>query len=335
MPEPLSRLMPLEICGTGSALPSRVLGNDWFIDRLDTTDAWIRERTGIVTRHVVSEGESTATLAIEASKKALADARLTPADIDLIVVATITGECPFPATACFVQEALGAPNVPCFDISAACSGFLYAFVTAAQFLQTGHYRNILVIGAETLTRITDYQDRASCILFGDGAGAAILTRPRAGRDAALMNYHLHCDGTGSQMLWVPAGGSRLPASQMTINERLHYMKMQGREVYKFAVKKMLEVVDETLAEVNVRPEQVAMVIPHQSNKRIIESAREKLALPESKMYTNIERCGNTSAASIAIGLDEVRKSGRVGAGDLVLMVAFGAGLTWASALLRL
>lgn len=331
MPSPL----PLRILGTGSSLPPRVRGNDWFIDNLDTTDAWIRERTGILTRHVVGEGESTATLAIEAARHALEDARLTAADIDMIIVATITGECPFPATACFVQSAIGADSIPAFDVSAACSGFLYALVLAAQLLQTGIHRNILVIGAETLTRITDYQDRSSCILFGDGAGAVVLSRGEPGSSQQMLNHHLHCDGTGAQMLWVPAGGSRLPASQMTVNERLHYMKMQGREVYKFAVKRMLEMVEQTLAEAGVRPDEIAMVIPHQSNKRIIESAREKLCLPESKMYTNIERCGNTSAASIAIGLDEVRREGRVRPGDLVLMVAFGAGLTWASALVRL
>lgn len=331
MPEPLG----VRIAGTGHAVPAQVLTNEDFVHRLDTSDQWIRERTGILERRVVSENESTATLASEAARLALLDAGMDARELDMIIVATITPECPFPSTACFVQKAIDARDIPAFDLCAACSGFIYAFVTATKILQNSVYRNILVIGAETLTRITDYEDRTSCILFGDGAGAVVLTTTPNPNGPALLNQRLHADGSGANMLWVPAGGSRLPASQMTVNERLHYMKMKGREVYKFAVTKMLEMVDETLAEVGVTPDRLAMVIPHQSNKRIIESAREKLALPESKMYTNIERFGNTSAASIPIGLDECRRDGRIKSDDLVLMVAFGAGLTWASALIRL
>jgi len=333
----MPKVLGVRIAGTGSATPSRVLDNQWFVSRLDTTDEWIRERTGILERRAVVDGESTATLSIEAAKNALANANMSARDIDAIIVATITPECQFPATASFVQNAIGAGTVASFDIAAACSGFIYAFVTAAHMLQVGTFRNILVIGAETLTRITDYEDRTSCILFGDGAGAVILT-PSEGTAAtgpAMLNFRLHSDGSGSTMLWVPGGGSRLPASHMTVNERLHFMKMQGREVYKFAVKKMLEMVDETLDGAGLKADDIAMVVPHQSNKRIIESARERLGLPESKMYTNIERYGNTSSASIPLGLDDIRRSGRVKVGDYILMAAFGAGLTWASALIRL
>ncbi len=331
MPSPLG----VRIAGSGSAIPPRVLDNAWFVSRLDTSDEWIRERTGIVERHVVSEGESTATLATEAAQRALENAGVSAGEIDAIIVASITGECPFPATANFVQEAIGARTIAAFDLCAACSGFIYAFVTAAHLLQSGAYRNVLVIGAETLTRITDYQDRTSCILFGDAAGAVILQPTSDASGPAMLHHRLHSDGSGASFLWVPAGGSRLPASHMSVNERLHYMKMQGREVYRFAVKKMLELVEDTLAEAGVRSDQLAMVIPHQSNKRIIDSAREKLGMPEAKMYTNIERLGNTSAASIALGIDECRRDGRIKPGNLVLLAAFGAGLSWASALIRL
>ncbi len=330
MPEALG----VRIAGTGSAIPSRVLDNAHFVRYLDTSDEWIRERTGIRERRVVGESESTVTLAVEASRRALEDAGLSAADLDLIVVATITPECPFPATACYVQHALGAREIATYDLHAACTGFIYALVTTIQMLQSGSYRHVLVIGAETLSRITDYEDRTSCILFGDGAGAMVLSPGPRERGPRLLNWHLHSDGSGANMLWVPAGGSRLPTSHMTVNERLHYMKMQGREVYKFAVKKMLEMVEQTLDEVGIRPEQLAMVIPHQSNRRIIESARERLGLTEEKMFINIDRLGNTSAASIPIAFDEVRRSGGIRPGDYVLLVAFGAGLTWASALLE-
>jgi 3-oxoacyl-[acyl-carrier-protein] synthase-3 len=331
MPKPLG----VRIAGTGCAVPSRVLDNEYFTNRLDTTDEWIRERTGIQERRVVGADESTATLAIDAARQALSDSGLSGDDLDMIIVATITGECPFPATACFVQTALTKNEIPAFDLSAACSGYIYALVVATNLLQTGVYKNILIIGSETMSRVTDYEDRASCILFGDGAGATVLTAVADTSGPALLYQRMHTDGSGASMLWVPAGGSRLPASRMTVDERLHYLKMQGREVYKFAVKKMLEMIDVTLTAAGITPDDLAMVIPHQSNRRIIESARQRLGLPPEKMYVNIDRLGNTSAASIPIGLDEVRRTGRVRSGDLVLLVAFGAGLTWASALLRI
>lgn len=327
--------MPVKISGTGRFLPSKVLTNADFEALVSTSDQWIKERTGITKRHIAGEGESTATMASAAARDALADAGLKATEIDMIIVATITPECFFPSTACFVQDAIGADSVPSFDISAACSGYIYALLFGAQFLQNDQYKHVLIIGSETMSRITDYQDRASCILFGDGAGAVILSASTDPSGPCIIHSKMHASGENSTMLWVPAGGSRLPTSEMTVRERLHYVKMQGREVYKVAVKKNIEVIERTLAEAGVSPEELALVIPHQSNLRIIDSAREKLGLPKEKMFTNIQNCGNTSAASIAMGLDECRKTGRLKAGDIVLMVAFGAGWTWASALVRM
>lgn len=331
MPERLG----LRIAGTGRFVPQKVLTNQDFESMVDTTDAWIKERTGIETRHIVGPGESTATLAAEAGRRAIADAGLQPDDIDALIIATITPECLFPSTACFVQKELGLREVPAFDLSAACSGFIYALLVGARMIQGTTYKHILVIGAETMSRITDYQDRASCIIFGDGAGACVLTRTEPDDPTGILHSKMHASGVDPSMLWVPAGGSRLPASLMTVQERLHYTKMRGQEVYKLAVKRNMEVIESTLTEAGVDPAELAVVIPHQSNLRIIESAREKLGLPREKMFMNIQRCGNTSAASIPMGLDECRRTGRVKSGDLVLLVAFGAGLTWASALLRL
>lgn len=331
MPEPLG----IRIAGSGRALPDKVLTNQWFVDRLDTTDEWIRERTGILERRVVVEGESTASLATQAARVALKDAGMTVEDIDVIIVSTITPQCPFPSTACFVQQALGGPPVAAFDLAAACSGYLYGLITATLMLQAGTYRNILIIGAETMSRITDYEDRATCILFGDGAGATILSRQPDPAGPALLHYRMQAEGSGPTMLAVPAGGSMLPPSRMTVDERLHYIKMQGREVYKLAVKRNFELIDSTLAEAGVTPDEIALVVPHQSNLRIIESARQRLGLPKERVFTNIQRYGNTSAASIPIAFDECRKSALVKPGDLVLLVSFGAGLTWGSALIRM
>lgn len=330
-------LKPLgvRIIGTGCAVPERVLNNQYFCERLDTTDEWIRERTGILERRVASEKESTATLATAAAREALTEARLAPNDIDVIIVATITPEYTFPSTACCVQRDLGAHPVAAFDLTAACSGFIYALVNGAFMLQGGDYRHALVIGAETMSRITDYEDRATCVLFGDGAGAVVLEATPDTSHSAILHHQLFADANGALMLCVPASGSRHPPSHMTVNERLHYVKMQGREVYKLAVKRNLEVVDSVFRETGLSSDDLAMIIPHQSNFRIIESARERLGVPKEKMFTNIDRYGNTSAASVAMGLHECRRKGLVKSGDLVLLIAFGAGFTWASALLRL
>jgi len=330
-PKPLG----VRIVGTGRAIPDRVLTNQYFSDRLDTSDKWIRERTGIRERHVVSEGESTATLATDAGRKAITDAGLTPADIDLIIVATITPECFFPSTACFVQEKLGMAPTPAFDLSAACSGFVYGLLTGTFMLQGGHYRHILVIGAETMSKITDYDDRATAILFGDAAGAVVLAPTPDLSGPCILHHSMCADFSGVSVLSVPAGGSHLPTTQMTLDERMHLIKMQGREVYKLAVKRNFELVDKTLEEAGITADDLAIVIPHQSNLRIIESARQRLGLSKERMFTNIEKYGNTSSASVPVALDECRKTGRIKPGDLILLIAFGAGFTWASALLRL
>ncbi|MFQ5501024.1 MAG: beta-ketoacyl-ACP synthase III [Phycisphaerae bacterium] len=331
MPEPLG----VQIVGTGSALPERIVTNDEIAERLDTTDAWIRERTGIRERRIAVKGETTASLAVDAARAALDDAKMSPDEIDMILVATITPEAILPSTACFVQKELCTHPVPAFDIAAACSGFVYALVNAAFMLQTDHFKNILVIGSEVMSRISDPEDRSTCILFGDGAGAAILRAMPDAEGPAILHFTMNAEGTGDSLLHVPAGGSRLPASHMTVDERLHYVKMSGREVYKLAVKRNLELVDTTISQAGVDASEIALVIPHQSNLRIIESARQRLGLSKDRMFTNIDRCGNTSGASIPIGLDECMKTGRIKAGDLLLLIAFGAGFTWGSALIRL
>ncbi len=325
----------MRLLATGSAVPSRVMTNDDFAKYLDTSDAWIYERTGIRERRIAADGETTAPLAVAAGRSALAESGVDPKDIDLVICATITPEVPFPATACFVQRDLGLVNAAAFDLSAACSGFLYSLITAAKFLQGGSWKTALVIGADCMSRVSDYQDRGTCILFGDGAGAAVVQRAKAGDGKGILHHRMHADGRGADLLFVPAGGTRRPASAETVAQRQHYLRMNGREIYKFAVSRMQEIIEQTLCEAGVRPEQVDMVIPHQSNLRIIESARQKIGWPAEKMLINIHRYGNTSAASIGVGLDEARRAGQVSEGDLVLLVAFGAGLTWASILWQL
>lgn len=331
----MGKRLGVRISGTGHFLPEKVIDNKYFAQRLDTSDAWIRERTGIIERRMAGKGETTCTMAMAASQAALANAGMTIDDIDMIIVATITPEAGLPSTACFLQKAMCNHPIPAFDISAACSGFLYAFIQATFMLQGGYYKNILVIGAETMTRIVDYEDRATCILFGDGAGAAILSATQADDEAGILHFQMNAEGSGDELLFIPGGGSRLPPSQMTIDERLHYVKMSGRDVYRRAVKRNHELVDVTLLEAGVKVEDIALVIPHQSNLRIIESARERMGLPKDRVFTNIEMTGNTSAASIPIGLDQCLRDGRLKQGELALLIAFGAGFTWASTLLRL
>lgn len=305
-----------------------------FERQVDTNDEWIRTRTGIRERRIASEGENTLTLALTASRRALESAQLEPADIDLIVVATSTPYVPLPATACLLQNALGCRHIPAFDLQAACSGFVYAFVAAAHMLAGGRYRKALVIGAETMSSITDFEDRGTCILLGDGAGAVVISANDNGT-SGMYEHSLFADGAGAQMIWVPGGGSLEPTSAKTVNERLHYLKMKGREVYKFAVTRMQEVIVDTLARAGVAVGDVAMIIPHQSNLRIIESAVEKLGIAPEKVAVNIDRYGNTSAASIPLAMDEAWRAGKIKTGDWVLLAGFGAGLTWGSVLLRL
>jgi 3-oxoacyl-[acyl-carrier-protein] synthase III len=321
------------ITGYGSQLPEKRLTNDDLAKMVDTNDEWITQRTGIKERRIAAEGETTASLATAAARKAIASAGLEPKDIEMIICATITPEMIFPSTACFIGAALGLSGTPAFDMSAACSGFIYAFVTGANLVKAGQYKNVLVIGAETLSRITDYTDRSSCILFGDGAGAVVLSRssePRRG----LIFSSLHADGSGADaMKCIP--GSRFPLSQEMIADRQHFMKIKGREVYKFAVTKFEELIHEAMRACELTADQVSLIVPHQVNKRIIDSAMEKLGMSPEKAFVNIDRYGNTSAASIPIALDEAYRAKRFKTGDAVVFVAFGGGLTWANAVVRI
>jgi 3-oxoacyl-[acyl-carrier-protein] synthase-3 len=326
--------LPIEFRGTGAYVPEKVLTNQHFIDYLDTSEEWIIARTGIRERRGVAPEEATSDMATNAARLALEDAGIEVGDIDVLICATATGDHPFPAAASFIEAQLGAVDIPAFDVGAACSGFLYACIAASGLINAGLYERALVIGAETLTRAADPEDRATIVLFGDAAGAAVLGRSKD-PETSILYCDMGCDGTRAKHIYVPAGGSRLPASQTTVDERLHYMRMRGPEVYKFAVQKMQELVENALEVTGLTPDDLKMVIPHQSNMRIIESVREKLRLPPEKMAVNIDRYGNTSAAAVPLALDAARRDGTLQKGDLVLMVAVGAGLTWSTVLARL
>ncbi|HEY1684407.1 MAG TPA: beta-ketoacyl-ACP synthase III [Tepidisphaeraceae bacterium] len=321
------------LAGTGSALPEKRLTNDDLSKMVDTNDEWIVQRTGIRERRIAGEGETTASLATLAARKAIEAAGLTANDIDLIVCGTITPEMIFPSTACFVAANLGLHSTPAFDLSAACSGFIYSLSVASSFVKSGQYKNVLVLGAETLSRSIDYKDRGSCILFGDGAGAAILQRS-SDRQRGLIYSTLFADGHGAEaMKCIP--GSRFPVSEEMIRNRQHFIQIKGREVYKFAVEKFQELIEQAMRACELTKDQVKLVIPHQVNQRIIDSALEKLGMPPEQAFVNIGKYGNTSAASIPIALDEAMREGRLQKGDVVIFVAFGAGLTWANAVLKI
>ncbi|MFP3937939.1 MAG: beta-ketoacyl-ACP synthase III [Phycisphaerae bacterium] len=322
------------ITGLGVAVPQRAVTNEDLETFVDTTDEWITQRTGIKTRRVVSEGQSTASLAIDAARASLDDAGIKPEDLDLIICATVCPEMTLPATACFVQNELGARDVPAFDLGAACSGWLYGLTVGEQFITTGKYRRVLVIGAEALTRFTDWTDRTTCVLFGDGAGAAVL-EPSDDDEKGILYSVMHADGTGWDYIHVPAGGAREVATHQTVADRRHFIKMRGRDVYKFAVEKMQWLLAVCTSACGLTPDDVDLVVPHQVNVRIIKSATDKLGFPLEKVYMNIDRYGNTSAASIPLAMGDARGEGLIGPGSLVLLVAFGAGLTWAGTVVRL
>lgn len=321
------------IAGTGSALPEKLLTNDDLAKLVDTNDEWITARTGIKQRHIASDEETTADLATQAARKALEAAKIDVADVDMIIVGTITPEMVFPSTACFVQKELGAKNASAFDISAACSGFLYALSVGTEFIHSGNYKNILVIGAETLSKITNYEDRGSCILFGDGAGAVVLQRSENADKGVICNK-LGSDGNGWTSLNCQAYGSKNPVSKPLEDESLKYMNINGREVYQLAVRNIVETVDACLEDAGITPADVKKFIPHQMNARIIESVAKRLDFSEDQIFINIDKIGNTSAASIPIALDECFRSGEIKAGDVIVLVAFGAGLTWAGSVIK-
>jgi 3-oxoacyl-[acyl-carrier-protein] synthase III len=321
------------LAGFGSQLPERRLTNDDLSKMVDTNDEWITQRTGIKERRIAAEGESTAMFATAAARKALVSAGMEAKEIELIICATITPEMVFPSTACFVGAALGIGGAAAFDMSAACSGFIYALTTGANFVKAGQYRNVLVIGAETLSRITDYKDRSSCILFGDGAGAVVLQRSSDTR-RGLIYSELHADGNGAEaMKCMP--GSRFPVNEKMLADRQQFMQIKGREVYKFAVTKFEELIREAMRACEIGPAELKLIVPHQVNMRIIDSAMEKLGLPREKAFVNIDKYGNTSAASIPIALDEAYRAGMLSKGDAVIFVAFGGGLTWGCAVARI
>jgi 3-oxoacyl-[acyl-carrier-protein] synthase-3 len=321
------------IAGTGSFVPEKRLTNDDLSRMVDTNDEWIVQRTGIRERRVASPGETTAMFATAAARKALEAAGLQPADLDLIICGTITGEMVFPSTACFVAAALGLRSTPAFDVAAACSGFLYTLQTGVSFIKSGLYKNVLVLGAETLSRITDYTDRGSCILFGDGAGAVVLRRGNDPKKGVIYSS-LHADGSGWEMLYCKPG-SRHPVDGSLLAARDQYMKIKGREVYKFAVQRFEELIVDAMQKCELTKDDIKLIVPHQVNQRIIDSAMDKLELGMDKAFVNIDRYGNTSSASIPIALDEAVRAGKIVSGDVILMVAFGAGLTWANAVIRM
>ncbi len=320
------------IAGTGSCLPEKRLTNDDLSKMVDTNDEWIVQRTGIRERRIAGEGESTATLAIAAARQALDAAGMKAEDIDLILCATITPEMSFPSTGCFVAAGLGLNSTPAFDLTAACSGFIYGLETGTAFIKSGQYKTILVIGAETLSRVTDYTDRGSCILFGDGAGAVVLKRS-TDTDRGVLYASLHADGNGWEMLCCRPG-SRHPVDDALLLDRGQYMKIKGREVYKFAVQRFEELIEDAMHKCGLTQDMVKLIVPHQVNQRIIDSAMEKLGFSPEKVFVNIDKYGNTSAASIPIALDEAWRTGRIEKGDVLVFVAFGAGLTWANAVVR-
>jgi 3-oxoacyl-[acyl-carrier-protein] synthase-3 len=315
------------ITGNGSFTPEKLLTNDDLAKIVDTTDEWITTRTGIKTRHITTDNESTAFLAIEAAKKALAQTNLKAKDLELIIVATITPEMVFPSTASFVQRALHANKAWVFDLAAACSGFVYGLSIVQQFMESGRINNALVIGAETLTKITDWTDRTSCILFGDGAGAVVLQRREDGRKGIIYST-MHSDGERWEALNCQAYGSRYPAAKKLDNPKKIFMQIKGREVYQQAIRRIVETVTKCLKTCDLNIDDVKMLISHQMNARIIESAAKRLNVPDEKVFININEYGNTSAASVPIAFDECVRKEKIKRGDIVILVAFGAGLTW-------
>ena len=320
------------ITGTGSYVPEKVLTNLDIEKFLDTNDEWIRARTGISERHIAADGEQTSDLATRAAERAMEMAGVSAEDLDLIVVGTITGDYPWPATACIVQGNLGAKNAGAFDVSAACSGFLYALSCAIDRVEAGRCKKALVIGAEVLSRIVNWEDRNTCILFGDAAGAVIVEAGEG--DRGILSTHLHADGTQLELLYQPGFGTKHMPSVEAIKEKNYFLQMQGNEVFKVAVRSMSEVANIALQANGMTAEDVDLFIPHQANIRILNATAKKIGLKEEQVYINVNRFGNTSGATIPLALDEANRAGRLKEGDIVLLDAFGGGFTWAATLLR-
>lgn len=328
-----SVLRRARITGTGSYVPQKVLTNADLEKRVETSDEWIVSRTGIRERHEIAADENTSDLATYAANNALEMAGVAAEEIDLIVLGTITADYPWPATACIVQENIGAKNAAAFDLSAACSGFLYALSNAVAQIESGRVNKALVIGAEALTRIIDWEDRNTCVLFGDAAGAVVLEAD-TDSDKGILSTHMHSDGSYLDLLYQPGFGTRHMPSAEAFTDRNYFLKMQGNEVFKVAVRMLTEVAQEAVAHNGMTMEDVDLFIPHQANIRILEATAKRLKLPSEKVYINVDRFGNTSAATIPLAMDEANRAGKIKDNDLILLDAFGGGFTWASALLR-
>jgi 3-oxoacyl-[acyl-carrier-protein] synthase-3 len=322
-----------QITALGMYVPEKRVTNDDLALLVDTSDEWIRERSGISERRIVSDGQANSDLSVKAIENAFQGGDFRPEELDLIIVATVTPDMMFPSTACIVQDKIGARNAWSFDLSGACSGFLYAMATGAQFVQTGMYKKVLVVGTDVMSSILNFEDRSTCVLFGDGAGA-ILLEPTEDPDVGIIDFLLHSDGAGGKFLYMPAGGSLHPASHETIDKKMHYVHQDGRNVFKHAVKLITEVSRDILERNGYTADDVNLLIPHQANLRIIQSSLERLGVSPDRVVINIDRYANTTAATIPIGLTEAHQQGRIKKGDLLLLASFGAGFTWGSVLLR-
>jgi len=326
-------LQRAKITALGTYTPPRLLTNADLEKMVDTSDAWIRERTGIAVRHIVEPGVATSDLALEACRKVLDQRGLKPTDVEAIIVATVTPDTFFPSTACVLQDKLGAKGAWGFDLSAACSGFLYALATGGQFITTGVHKKVLVVGADVMSSIINYEDRATCVIFGDGAGAVLL-EPAESDGEGILDFLHEVDGSGGEFLQMPAGGSRLPSSVETVEKKLHYVHQEGAQVFKYAVRKMYEVCQAILDRNGLKPSDVNVFIPHQANRRIIEATAERLGLGCDKVLINIDRYGNTTAATIPLATADAIQQGRLRKGSLVLYAAAGAGYTVGASLVR-
>ncbi len=320
------------ITGTGAALPDQIITNRDLEEMVETSNEWIVSRTGIRERRKLEDGLSNADLSEKAAREALSRAGVDPLELDMILVATVSPDHHTPSTSCILQARLEAFKAGAMDISAGCTGFIYALSTAHQFISSGTCKKVLVVGVEILTRFTDWEDRSTCVLFGDGAGAVVVEATE--EDRGILNFSLRSDGRGAKLLYVPAGGSAMPASHETVSNRMHYLIMNGNEIFKFAVKVVEDTLFELMAEENKKPEDLDMIILHQANLRIIDHIRKRLNLPPEKFPVNIDRYGNTSSATIPVAMHEEILAGRLKEGDLVAMVAFGAGLTWGGVLMK-
>ena len=320
------------IIGTGFYVPEKILTNLDLEKKLDTTDEWIKTRTGIKERRIADDKEATSDLAAKAGEKALKDANINPKDIDLLIVATHFPDHYIPSTACITQHKLGLENAVCFDLSAACSGSIYSLFVAESLMKNSNYNTAMIIGTEIFSRTVDWEDRNTCVLFGDGAGAILIKKGQKGKN--IISFNFGSDGSGADLLKIPAGGSRLTVTNKTIKQRQHFIKMEGRKVYKFAKKMMVDSVIKALDKVELAREDIDLLIPHQANLRILEAVAKKLHLPIKKIMINLEKYGNTSAASIPIALDEAISQGKIKKGDIVVLTAFGAGLTWGAIVIR-